>query len=245
MAEPLKTDTILNHLAELRQTLLWALVFVLMGFALSAFWAKDLYHLLTLPLVRVLPKGSHFIATHPFEAWITYLKTAFFAGLFLSLPMIFWQFWHFVSPGLYKKEKKVGVLFVVLASVFFVGGALFGYFVVFPFTFDFFIGILQGTDIVFLPQMKDYVGLAFGLLVAFGIIFELPIFIIILTAFKIVNFKKLMGFQKYMILIAFVIGAVLTPPDAVTQFLMAIPIIALYEIGLLLSWIFSRSSPSP
>lgn len=234
-----KDQTLITHLIELRKCLFNIVICLVIGFGITVFFSKDIYHILAQPLLKVLPENSHFIATHPFEAWLTYLKTALFTGLFLSSPIIFWQIWRFVSPGLYKKEKTFAFLFVILTSVFFVGGALFGYFYVFPYAFEYFAGILTETDIVFLPQMKDYLGFTFRLLLAFGIIFELPIIMVLLTSLGLVSVKRLVSFQKYMIVISFLISAILTPPDVITQILMGIPIIALYELGLLFSWMLS------
>jgi len=240
MSQDVKSDNFFKHLTELRSSLLRSLVILILGFGVCIYWSKDIFDFLSLPLKRVLPEDSHFISTHPFEAWITYLKTALFSGLFISLPFIFWQVWHFVSPGLHLKEKRFTLLFVILTTLFFMSGGLFGYFYVFPHAFEFFTGILQDTNIVFLPQMKDYLNFTFRLLIAFGIIFELPILLLVITALNLVSFSKLVSFQKYMIVVAFVISAMLTPPDVITQTLMALPIILLYEIGLLLSWFIKR-----
>jgi len=235
-----KDQNFITHLTEFRKTILRALISLIIGFAVCVFFAKDIYHVLAIPLLRVLPEGSYFIATHPFEAWITYLKTALFSGFFLAFPFIFLQIWKFVSPGLYKKEKTFTILLVFMTSLFFIGGAIFGYFYVFPYAFEYFTGILTNTDIVFLPQMNSYLGFSFRLLIAFGIIFELPIILVVLSTSGLVSVKKLVSFQKYMIVLSFVISAILTPPDIITQFLMGLPIILLYELGLLISWIFAR-----
>lgn len=233
-------QTFLTHLAELRTRLLKSLIFFILAFGVCVYFARDIYFLLARPLKIVLPKGSHFIATHPFEGWITYLKTALFAALFLAMPFIFWQVWRFVAPGLYRTEKRYTLLFVFLTSLFFVGGAVFGYFYAFPFAFQYFTGLLEDTGIVFLPQMNTYLGFSFRLLIAFGLVFELPIFMVILSATGLVSIRKLIGFQKYMIVLAFTLSAILTPPDVITQLLMGLPIILLYQIGLLFAWLLRR-----
>lgn len=232
----------LVHLVELRQCLARACLSVLVGFAASVYFSKEIYAFLAAPLLKVLPDNSYFIATHPFEAWVTYLKTALFAGLFLSLPVVLTYLWRFIAPGLKAKEKRFSLLFVLFSTLLFVGGSLFGYFYVFPYAFAFFTEVTQGTDIVFLPQMKDYLSFSFRLLIAFGLIFELPIILIILSITGLVPFSALVSFQKYMIVVAFLISAFLTPPDVITQILMGLPIILLYEIGLLIGWVVRKRS---
>ncbi|MBF0106635.1 MAG: twin-arginine translocase subunit TatC [Deltaproteobacteria bacterium] len=235
-------ETLITHLIELRKCLIKSVVCILTGFFCCAYFSKDIYHYLSLPLANILPKNSFFISTHPFEAWLTYLKTSLIAGLFISSPAVFWFIWRFVSPALYKKEKKYSIAFVGLTSLFFIGGAVFGYFCVFPYAFGYFIGITEGTDIVFLPQMNSYLGFAFRLLLSFGIIFELPIVMIILSAMGIVTSKQFALYQKYMIVAAFVVAAILTPPDVISQILMAVPLIALYEVGLMFAWMVEKKN---
>lgn len=232
----------MQHLSALRGVLLKAIIVLLIGFAVCLAFAADIYQILAWPLLKVLPESSHFITTHPFEAWLTYFKTAFFTSLFLSSPFLFWLLWHFVSPGLFKKEKFFSLFFVVLLSLFFISGALFGYFVVFPVAFEYFVSLTQNTAIVFLPSMNDYLNFSFKMLLAFGIAFELPLLVMGLAMTGLVSFKKLFAFQKYMVVVAFVLSAMLTPPDVISQLLMGIPILLLYELGLLLSWMFKKSS---
>ena len=223
---------LLNHLRELRTRLIQILIAVAIAFVICMVFSQERYLILAYPLKKVLPSSSTFIATHPIEAWLTYLKTAFFASLFLVAPVLFYHIWKFVAPGLYPKEKKYTLGFVVLSSLLFVGGAVFGYFVVFPFGFEYFVSFTAGTDIQFLPRMQDYLGFAFRLLVAFGIIFELPMVVFFLGVLGIVSVRSLWNFQKYVIVLAFVVSAVLTPPDVLTQIFLGIPIMMLYEIGL-------------
>ena len=234
------SGSFLFHLVELRKALFKACLGLIVGFAICAYFSKELYNLLALPLLKVLPKGSYFIATHPFEAWLTYIKAALIFGFFLALPYILWQFWQFTAPGLYKHEKKYALLFVFLTSFFFICGAIFGYYFVFPYAFEFFTGILKDTNITFLPQMNEYLGFAFKMLLAFGIIFEVPILVTALSFTGLVSVKQFVSFQKYMIVIAFVVAAILTPPDVLTQIMMGIPIVLLYEVGLLFAWMVER-----
>lgn len=234
------TSPLIIHLAELKKRLTACVVAVGISFVICLFFAKSLYTLLSLPLQRILPAGSFFIATHPIEAWLTYLKTAGLASLFASTPVLFYELWQFLSPGLYANEKKYTLSFVIFSSLLFVGGALFGYFVIFPFSFDYFLNVIAGTEIHFLPRMEDYLGFAFKMLLAFGLIFELPLLIVFLVLSGIVSVKHLVSFQKYLIVCAFIVGAILTPPDVLSQILLSIPLIALYEVGLFLAWIVTR-----
>lgn len=196
-------------------------------------FAKELFTILSAPLQNALPGQSYFIATHPIEAWLTYFKTALLAGLFASTPVIFYQLWRFVSPGLFPSEKKLSLLFALFSTLLFTGGALFGYFFVFPLGFAYFVGVLGGTDIHFLPRMEDYLGFAFKMLLAFGVSFELPLLIYFLHMAGVVTVKGLMAFQKYVVILILIVAAILTPPDVVSQMMLAVPLMALYELGVL------------
>lgn len=222
---------LVTHLRELRKCLTKSLVALVVTFAVSLAYAKEIFNWLCLPMQKNLPTQSFFIATHPIEAWLTYFKTALMAGFFAASPVIFYQLWRFISPGLYKSEKKLSLLFVFFSSVLFTGGALFGYSVVFPLGFQYFVGVIQGTDIQFLPRMEDYLGFVFKMLVAFGISFELPLFIYFLGLMGLVSLSGLKAFRKYWIVLALMIAAILTPPDVVSQVLLGIPLLLLYEVG--------------
>jgi sec-independent protein translocase protein TatC len=236
-------EPFMNHLFELRTRIIKVVLSLLVAFGACIYFAKDLYLKLTEPLMAVLPEDSHFIATHPIEAWVTYLKVGLVAGIFLTSPVFFYQFWRFVSPGLKKKELNYLGVFVFFSSFFFIGGALFGYCIVFPLGFEYFVSILSGTDIHFLPQMKDAFAFIARMLFAFGIIFELPLVVFFLAASGIVSFARLMAFQKYLVVIALLAAAFLTPPDIITQVLMSLPMIILYQVGLLGAWLV-RKKPS-
>lgn len=235
-----ETSPLIHHLQELKKRLTICVIAIGISFVFCLFFAKSLYTFLSLPLQRILPAGSFFIATHPIEAWLTYLKTAGLSSLFVSTPVLFYELWQFLSPGLYTSEKKYTLSFVVSSSLLFMGGALFGYFVIFPFSFDYFLSVIVGTEIHFLPRMEDYLSFAFKMLLAFGLIFELPLLILFLALSGIVSIKHLVGFQKYLIVCAFIVGAILTPPDVISQLLLSIPLIALYQVGLFLAWAVTK-----
>ena len=165
------------------------------------------------------------------DMFFTYLKISFAAGLVGASPYIFYQFWKFVAPGLYKHEQRLMLPFVITATLLFVGGALFGYFIVFPFGFEFFLGFSSNTAQA-LPSVREYFTLCLLLLIAFGIIFELPVVLFFLAKLGFITPAFLKKNRKYAILLAFIVATLLTPPDLFTQFAMAIPLIILYEISI-------------
>lgn len=229
-----KKLTLTQHLQELRTCLIRSLITIAIGMGISLYFSKDIFHLLQRPLLTTLPEGSHFIATTPLEAWTTYLKVSLLSGFFLSLPIIFYQLWTFIAPGLYRKEKRIALLFVVSSTLCFLGGGVFGYFVIFPLGFKFFVTTLGGTEITLLPQMKDYLGFITRMLLTFGLIFETPLLLVLLAQIGIVNHRQLASARRYLIVFAFLLAGVLTPgPDVVSQLLLALPLLGLYEISLI------------
>jgi sec-independent protein translocase protein TatC len=185
--------------------------------------------------------GDKLIFTGLPEAFFTYLKVALLSGIILAAPVIFYEFWMFVAPGLYDKEKRLMVPVVVLSTIFFVGGAFFGYFIVFPFGFKFFLGF--ASEIIRpLPSMREYLSFASKLLLAFGLVFELPLIITFLAKLGMVSVSFLKKNRKYALLLFFIGAAILTPPDVVTQVMMALPLILLYEISIIGARIFGKKS---
>ncbi|HSO20553.1 MAG TPA: twin-arginine translocase subunit TatC [Desulfosarcina sp.] len=230
-----------SHLEELRRRLIIAFIAVAVGFAASYGFKEQLFEILVRPLKLVMAEGDTLIFTNLPEAFFTYLKVAFLTGIGLASPVIFYQFWLFVAPGLYDKEKRLLLPIMFLSTFFFVGGAMFGYFIVFPFGFEFFLGFATET-IRPMPSMKEYLGFAAKLLLAFGIVFELPLVITFLARLGIVSVPFLKKNRKYAILLFFVGSAILTPPDVVTQVMMALPLMLLYEISILGARVFGRKS---
>ncbi|MBW2248590.1 MAG: twin-arginine translocase subunit TatC [Deltaproteobacteria bacterium] len=230
-----------EHLEELRKRLIVCFIAVGVGFVLSYGFKEKLFQILTRPLIRVMQTGDKLIFTGLPEAFFTYLKVAFLSGIILAAPVIFYQFWMFVAPGLYDKEKRLMVPVVVLSTVFFVGGAFFGYFIVFPYGFKFFLGFASET-IRPLPSMREYLGFASKLLLAFGVVFELPLIITLLAKLGMVSVSFLKKNRKYALLLFFIGAAILTPPDVVTQMMMALPLILLYEISIVGARIFGKKN---
>jgi len=191
------------------------------------------------PLVSVMGTEGKLIYTALPEAFFTYIKVAFFSGLLLAAPVIIYQFWIFTAPGLYKNERRMLLPIVFLSSIFFICGALFGYFIVFPFGFKFFLGFATETIMPF-PSMREYLSFSIKLLLAFGIVFELPLIITFLARLGIVSTDFLKKNRKYALLLFFIGSAILTPPDVVTQIMMAFPLMLLYEISILGAKIFGK-----
>jgi sec-independent protein translocase protein TatC len=237
----MKEVPLLEHLVELRTRLVRCLIAVGIGFAASYAFAEKLLGILLKPLMDVMPGGSKLIATSLPETFFTVMKLALVAGAFVASPYIFYQLWKFVAPGLYKEERKIIVPVAVATAVCFVGGALFGYFIVFPFGFKFFVDYAS-EYITVMPTISAYFSLAVTLLFAFGLIFELPVFIFFMTSLGLVTTKALRKFRRWAILLSFIVAAVLTPtPDAVNQLLMAGPMVILYEVGIWVSWFVDKS----
>ena len=224
----------MSHLEELRKRLMYAAIAVGVGFAACYAFAERLFGLLVAPLQAVMPEGDHLIFTNLPEMFFTYLKVSLLAGIMLVAPFIFYQLWMFIAPGLYQKEKRYVIPFVISSTILFVGGSLFGYYVVFPFGFKFFIGF-SNEYVKALPSVKQYFSFAIKLLFAFGVVFELPVVMFFLAKMGIVTPELLKRKRKYAILMTFVLAAILTPPDVVTQCMMAGPLIILYEIGIIVA----------
>jgi len=235
--------TLTEHLDELRKRLIRSFTAIFLGFLACYAFAKQIFDILMEPMVRVL-HTSNFIYTYPPEAFFTYVKVAFVAGFFLVSPYLFYQLWLFVAPGLYEHERKHLIPIAIFSAVFFTVGALFGYFVVFPFGFEFFASY-STDEIVFTPKLSEYLSFSLKLLFAFGLVFELPLVIFFLARLGLVTAQGLRRVRKYAILGIFVVAAILTPPDGFTQCLMAAPMILLYELGIWVAQIFGRERKKP
>jgi sec-independent protein translocase protein TatC len=222
----------MSHLEELRKRLINCAISVGVGFVAAYIFAEELFQFLARPLMENMGEGQKLIFTNLPEMFFAYLKTAFVAGILASAPIIFYQLYMFVAPGLYKNERRLVVPFVIASTILFVGGSLFGYFIVFPFGFRFFLGFAGGS-IQALPRVKEYFSFAVKLLLAFGVVFELPVVAFFLGKMGVLTPELMRKQRKYAILLTFAMGAILTPPDVVTQCMMALPLIVLYEISIL------------
>jgi len=224
-----------EHLVELRIRLTRSLIALGIGFAGCYYFKDRIFDIVTRPLTQVLPENSYLIYIGLTEAFFTYMKVAFFASLIITSPFILYQIWKFIAPGLLPTERKYVVPFVISSSLLFIAGVLFGYFIVLPPAFKFFVSF-NNQYLQAMLSFKDYLSLFVTFLLGFGLSFELPIFIFFLTKLGIVNAKMLSKQRRYAILLIFIVAAVLTPsPDALSQILMAIPLMFLYEISIFVS----------
>ena len=229
-----------SHLYELRKRLITSFIAVGIGFVLCYAFAQNIFDILAAPLMDRMPPGSSLIFTSVAEAFFTYMKVAFIAGLILSSPFILYQIWAFVAPGLYQHERRYVVPFVLGGTFFFAMGVLFGYYVAIPVGFKFLLG--YATDFIRpMPSMKEYLTFSIKFLLAFGLVFEFPVVLVLLARIGVVDAKMLAKQRKYAILLVFIFAAVITPsPDLLSQVITAVPMIALYELSILLSRIFGK-----
>jgi len=230
----------LEHLDELRKRIIWSLVSIVGGFAIACLFLSPLFNFIMGPMTAALPKGQTLIYTEPTEALMLYLKMALLAGILIATPGVMSQVWLFVAPGLYANEKKLAIPFVLLSSFFFVLGAAFSHYLVFPLTWKFFLSF-SSKDLTFMPRIEPAFGLYVKLLLTFGLIFQMPTIVLFLARMGIITAKFLLKNFKYAILINFIIGAVLSPgTDPVGQLLLAGPMCLLYVISIGLAWIFGK-----
>ena len=244
-AGPEREMSLLDHLEELRQRLVRCILAAAVGFAVCFAFAERILEVMLHPLKVVLPPKSELITTSLTEGFFVSMKAAFVAGLFLVSPIIFYQVWRFIAPGLYENERKLVVPVAFFTALCFVSGACFGYFVVFPFGFTFLAN--YAADVVTLmPRLAEYYSFCLGLLLAFGIIFEMPVFIFFLARLGVVDSKWLRNKRRWAVVVFFVVAAILTPtPDAVNQILMAAPMVVLYEISIWVAHFFGKRKPAP
>ena len=231
-------DDLKPHIADLRKRLtISTITVVVMFFACFSFYEPILEWMMA-PVKHALPVGTSMIAVEIQETFFTAMKVAFFAGFIISLPVIFWQLWLFLAPGLYDHEKKLVVPFVFFATLMFLLGASFAYYIVVPIGFDFLIAF--GNSVVsVLPSIGKYVGFFTKLLIGFGIAFELPVITFFLAKIGIVNDQMLKDFFRYAVVLIFIVAAVLTPPDVISQVLMAAPLLILYGVSIYIAKVFN------
>lgn len=233
------------HLEELRRRIIWALLAIGLAFALCYAFVEHLFALLIAPLAAVDPARRLVIGTGVTEAFFTKLKVSFIAALFVASPVIFFQAWRFVAPGLYESEKRVALPFSVAASFFFVLGGAFCYRVVFPVGFRFFLAEYASIDIEPQLRVSEYLSFASRMLLAFGITFELPVATFFLARIGVVTHRTLIGASRYAVVSIFILAAVLTPgPDVASQLLMAGPLLLLYAASIGVAYVMARPAPA-
>jgi sec-independent protein translocase protein TatC len=229
-------ESFIAHLVELRTRLLHAVVAVLLVFICLFPWASDLYTLLAQPLLARLPKGGQMIATDVTTPFFVPLKVAMMAAFLIALPYILYQIWRFVAPGLYAHEKRLVWPLIVASTLLFFCGMAFAYFAVFPVVFGF-ITASAPQGVAVMTDIDKYLSFVLTMFMAFGITFQVPVAVVLLVRMGFVTVEKLREIRPYMIVGAFVVGAIFTPPDVVSQFMLAMPLWLLYEAGIVVaSW---------
>ncbi len=229
-----------DHLEELRQRLIRAVIAILIGFGLCIGFKERLYNILADPILQLLPKDSSLVFTSLPDPFFIHLKVAFIVGLFLAFPFVLYQMWLFVKPGLLEHERKLALPVIIIATLLFYSGACFAYFVVFPAAFSFFLGY-ETTVLKPMISIKEYVSLVALLMLAFGAVFETPVLIVFLGLLGVVDSAFLKKGRRYFVVISFIIAAILTPtPDVINQTLMAVPMLIFYELGIQILVIFEK-----
>jgi sec-independent protein translocase protein TatC len=227
-------NTFISHLVELRTRLIRVFSVLLLGFLPCSFFARELYSLLANPLLEKLPQGGQMIATAVATPFFIPMKVALMTAFLMTLPHTLYQIWAFVAPGLYTHEKRLFLPLVFASSILFFIGMSFAYFAVLPLVFEFII-YFAPEGVAVMTDIGEYLGFVLSMFLAFGITFEVPVFVIVLIRTGIVPIAKMKAIRHYVLVGAFVIGAIFTPPDVISQFLLAVPLYLLYELGIILA----------
>ena len=227
-------ESFISHLVELRDRLIRALVAVIVVFLAIVNWARDIYTLLAAPMLASLPQGGHMIATDVAGAFMVPMKVTLMVAFLIALPYVLYQVWAFIAPGLYAHEKKLALPLVVASVFLFFTGMTFAYFVVFPTVFGF-INRFAPSGVAVMTDIDKYLSFVLSTFLAFGVTFEVPVIVIVLVMVGIVSVDKLKEVRPYVIVGAFVVGAIFTPPDMLSQFMLAVPLWLLYELGIVLA----------
>jgi len=239
--------TFLEHLEDLRKRIFYSAVFIVVAVIPAWIFSKDLFDILARPVTKFLPEGERLAYTTLTAPFMLYIKVSFLAAIFFSSPFIFLQLWYFIAPGLYQHEKKYVIPFVLFTSIFFLLGAIFGYFIVFPWACRFFLSM--GKDFQAVITVDKYFSLALRVLLGISLVFELPTLVFFLSRMGLITPRWMIRNFKYAVLAVFTIAAIITPtPDMITQSIIAFPMLGLYGLSILIAFIFgkkksSRSSP--
>ncbi len=238
----LPEESFLSHLIELRDRLIRAMLSILLVFLCLFPWAKDLYALLAQPLLATLPKGGQMIATDVVGVFLVPMKVALLVAFLVALPYVLYQIWAFVAPGLYSHEKRLALPLVASSVLLFFTGMAFAYFLVFPTVFGFMAQVAP-EGVAWMTDIEKYLSFVMGTFVAFGVAFEVPVIVVVLVLSGVVELSTLKEWRSYVIVGAFVVAAIFTPPDVVSQLMLAIPLCLLYELGMLMAR-FVRKLPA-
>ncbi|MEQ1533179.1 MAG: twin-arginine translocase subunit TatC [Sideroxydans sp.] len=238
------SESLVGHLIELRARLLHSALALLLVFLCLFPWAADLYSLLAQPLLAKLPQGGQMIATDVTTPFFVPIKVAMMAAFLMALPYMLYQLWRFVAPGLYAQEKRRVLPLVIASTMLFYSGMAFAYFVVFPVVFGF-ITAAAPHGVAVMTDIDKYLSFVIGMFMAFGIAFQVPVAVVLLVQVGVVTVQKLREVRSYVIVAAFVVGAIFTPPDVVSQFMLAIPLWLLYEAGIVVAtWTVAPRKPT-
>ncbi len=235
----LPEESFLSHLFELRDRLIRALLAIGIVFVCLFPWAKELYALLAQPLLASLPQGGQMIATDVVGVFLVPMKVALMVAFLIALPYVLYQVWAFVAPGLYVHEKRLALPLVTASVVLFFVGMAFAYFLVFPTVFGFMAKVAP-EGVAWMTDIEKYLSFVMSTFIAFGVTFEVPVVVIVLVQMRVVKLATLREWRPYVIVGAFVVGAIFTPPDVISQLMLAIPLCLLYELGMLMSRFVSQ-----
>lgn len=236
-----KEQPFLQHLVELRSRLLHSIICVITVFVILTFFSNDLYSIVARPLINQLSPGNSMIATEVAATFVAPFKFAFYVSVFICMPYIIYQAWAFIAPGLYANERRIALPLLIISIVLFYAGLAFAYYVIFPLMFAFFVSIAP-DGVTVMTDISRYLDFIMKIFFAFGFAFEVPIVTILLTCTGVTSVESLKRNRPYIIVGAFVLGMLLTPPDVLSQLLLALPIWMLFELGLLLSKYFDHAS---
>lgn len=232
---------LISHLLELRDRLLYSVIAVVVAFGAMVPFTSEVYTLVARPLMSVLPAGATMIATEVASPFLTPIKLTLAMAIVLTIPFLLYQLWAFVAPGLYRHERRLVMPLLVSSTLLFYGGMAFAYFVVFPMAFGFFVQALP-SGVTMMTDIRAYLDFVFSMFFAFGIAFEVPVAVVLLARMGVIDPESLAKQRPYVILAAFVIAAILTPPDVFSQIFLAIPMILLFEIGLFVAGRMKRAA---
>ena len=234
----------LDHLKELRQKLIYSIIFFIFSFIVSFYFSQSIFEFLAKPLTSILQDGNGLIYTALQEAFLTNVKVAFFTAAFISFPFLSFQIWSFISPGLLKKEKKISLPSLIAIPFLFLLGAAVVYYLISPIAWKFFLSFqtsqADSINITLQAKMNEYLSLMMTFIFAFGLAFQLPVILLLLVRVGVLTIQQLVSFRKYAIVLAFIFAAIITPPDPFSQISLALPVIILYEVSILISRFLSK-----
>ncbi len=237
-------DTFISHLMELRTRLIRVFGVLALGFLPCAYYARELYSLLAQPLLEKLPQGGQMIATEIATPFFVPMKVAMMAAVIITLPHTLYQMWAFIAPGLYSHERRMVLPLVFASSFLFICGMAFAYFAALPLVFEF-ITHFAPEGVAVMTDIGKYLDFVLTMFIAFGVTFEVPVFVVVLVRMGIITIEKLKDIRSYVLVGAFVVGAIFTPPDIVSQFMLAVPLYLLYELGILVASFMGKPAPVP